>query len=504
MPSYLHRTVLRICICSLVFIVLPHGGASSYAVGILYGDPGWFYAYDGNEAFYNDPDGPNPDYLNGNDMNDPGGQSDRPALVDPTVLDPGCDPSKSVTDPDGCGSAEWFHKSQNWDGTAPGDPLGGIPNGIDPVPPPAPGGVGAFTDSGDGTTFLRIQDPGNPVSYGFADKGSQVGPGKPKLEGSNRKIQFAHDMNVDASFSGDQAILDNGITIAFRTRLATLATGPLDDIFPENGGTLASTVPWPSDGLGYTVANEGRGMFHITQTGAGGQQQMAFSLVDQDTINFEALGITKTGLVMNNQANAAVANDVDTNTANDMTLNVVEIPDEDLVDWHEFWINIKALDAPVDGNTHEVTVYLDGDIDTPQVFQIILGPENEFGSGAHLGLGLSSGTAQGAYDIDYFAYAEGILDPITAAVEDNADFDGDGDVDGTDFLIWQRGFGSGTMHGQGDADGNNQVDAADLVIWENQFGASVSAAVAGVPEPSGALLAVVALWVGQFMRQRRN
>lgn len=76
-----------------------------------------------------------------------------------------------------------------------------------------------------------------------------------------------------------------------------------------------------------------------------------------------------------------------------------------------------------------------------------------------------------------------------------ADFDEDGDVDGADFLAWQRGFGT-TPPTAGDADGNGVVDASDLAIWKQEFGTGVSAgtslAGAVVPEPGALQLLVSA------------
>jgi len=56
-------------------------------------------------------------------------------------------------------------------------------------------------------------------------------------------------------------------------------------------------------------------------------------------------------------------------------------------------------------------------------------------------------------------------------IVDSADFDTDGDVDGADFLAWQRGFGTPNAD-KPDGDANNDVvvDAVDLGIWENHFG----------------------------------
>jgi hypothetical protein len=87
------------------------------------------------------------------------------------------------------------------------------------------------------------------------------------------------------------------------------------------------------------------------------------------------------------------------------------------------------------------------------------------------------------------------------------DFDLDGDVDGADFLAWQRGFGiTGTATvAQGDADGNHSVDGADLAIWRQNFGSGASvAAASAVPEPSAALLAIGAIAaLGGWTRRRR-
>lgn len=56
------------------------------------------------------------------------------------------------------------------------------------------------------------------------------------------------------------------------------------------------------------------------------------------------------------------------------------------------------------------------------------------------------------------------------------DFDKDGDVDGRDFLFWQRNFGSSAAPvGSGaDANHNGAVDADDLQIWSENYGVSLS------------------------------
>jgi hypothetical protein len=90
-----------------------------------------------------------------------------------------------------------------------------------------------------------------------------------------------------------------------------------------------------------------------------------------------------------------------------------------------------------------------------------------------------------------------VVDPPAT---DSADFDGDDDVDGVDFLTWQRGFG-GTAANGGDANGDNMVDAADFQIFKDQFGDTNLATA--IPEPAG-LPWIAALWAAARRRSPRR
>ncbi|HMP08689.1 MAG TPA: PEP-CTERM sorting domain-containing protein, partial [Lacipirellulaceae bacterium] len=83
---------------------------------------------------------------------------------------------------------------------------------------------------------------------------------------------------------------------------------------------------------------------------------------------------------------------------------------------------------------------------------------------------------------------------------ENADFDGNGVVDGADFLVWQRSLGSSTG---ADADYDGAVNAADLAIWQAQYApAGATAASATVPEPAACALLSAALAATASLRRR--
>lgn len=80
------------------------------------------------------------------------------------------------------------------------------------------------------------------------------------------------------------------------------------------------------------------------------------------------------------------------------------------------------------------------------------------------------------------------------ALPPSANFDGNENVDADDLARWKAGYGVGNARGQGDADVDGDVDGGDFLIWQRQLGTSppsVGAAVA-TPEPAGAVLMVLA------------
>jgi hypothetical protein len=70
------------------------------------------------------------------------------------------------------------------------------------------------------------------------------------------------------------------------------------------------------------------------------------------------------------------------------------------------------------------------------------------------------------------------------------DYDGDSDVDGDDFLIWQRGQSP------------NGMVPGDLTAWKDNFGTAPAGATTAIPEPGALALAATALALAASRRRR--
>lgn len=85
--------------------------------------------------------------------------------------------------------------------------------------------------------------------------------------------------------------------------------------------------------------------------------------------------------------------------------------------------------------------------------------------------------------------------------EPSADFNRDGDVDGRDFLAWQRnvGLATGVTFAKGDANHDGAINATDLAIWEAQYINGSLTGLTTVPEPNSFVL--VMLFSTVFLRR---
>jgi len=200
--------------------------------------------------------------------------------------------------------------SAQWDGSAIGEGN--------------PGGVSALSD-GD-TSFIRIQDTGDPRdSLGISDPGS------------NRKEYFGHDITAEGA---SDTIIDDGVTLYFRARVATAATGPVDDLHPD-GGDANSIVPWPERGIGYYQHNGGKSPFTIKQAAAGNGANVAFGLAYGDDIDEQKYGTGGVLVLPSLKEGQELTDDSDPDEPLTQFEVANSLPVEDPTQWQDFWINIE-------------------------------------------------------------------------------------------------------------------------------------------------------------------
>jgi T5SS/PEP-CTERM-associated repeat protein len=146
-----------------------------------------------------------------------------------------------------------------------------------------------------------------------------------------------------------------------------------------------------------------------------------------------------------------------------------------------------AGDAAVDGL---ISIGLTNDYD-PEIgdsFEIVFADDGVAGTFSSVAAPFINGFS---FTVDYLPNA--VVINVEAGGVFNADFDMNGQIDGNDFLIWQKFLGVGTTFGQGDADADGDVDAQDLAVWRFQAGQGPSVpSFSPVPEPGTLALVLVA------------
>jgi hypothetical protein len=426
----------------------------------------------------------------------------------------------------------WSHnQGDKWDGSAPGVPLGDYhAPPTDPInnprsgnQGPAPGGAGIFNESG--TSYIRIQDAGNPEDTNPADTfyngyvqdnlANPNGPDHPI--NTNRRVYFGHPVQQDGALADELILTNTGVTLSFRARIPGMEhASDLDDIHQQDtdlDGNLSvtpwfqgdGTIPAAPNGRGAPMLN-GRGTINIVQNAPDNvDTSVGFSLVTSHDIDAFCgassgslcTGSGSGGLIMNN-LNGNTPTNVDSVSAG--TLNIVEMEDEELNEWHEFWITMQNNGA-LAGNI-EVKVYMDGDVSSPSTFQVTLaGAGNAVYANENdpwLELGFSFNAEWGSIDVDFLSYALGVIAPTPGGLP--GDYNDDGKVDAADYVAWRKG---GTLAN----DDSPGTGPDDYDRWVTHFGSMASGgggSAGSIPEPTAAVILSMAAVVVSVARRARD
>jgi hypothetical protein len=321
----------------------------------------------------------------------------------------------------------WSHDngSDQWDGSGLGGAFGDGNR---------PGGAMVITEGA--TTFLRIQDTGDPRDYGYGDPGS------------NRKVYLGHDLTEDGA---SDTLMDDGVTIIFRARIPS--AGPIDPLHRDKQAD-AGPQPYPGQGDGYVTSDGGKGNFVIKQSSGGA---IAFSLTTSTDTPGGDPGNNVTnfsGLSFNEFNGNAISGDV--NFGQGDGANVISF---DPTTWHEFWITIQKDEK--NNGTHVAKIWLDGN-DAFSKFDVTSGPGNDFGDLSYLAMGATATPQNAALDVDFFAVKFEAVEPAPTSYQDpDGGWDYAYEGDGAEFAPDGEGFAS--LDGTWSHDnGSDQWDGSGL------------------------------------------
>lgn len=109
-------------------------------------------------------------------------------------------------------------------------------------------------------------------------------------------------------------------------------------------------------------------------------------------------------------------------------------------------------------------------------------------------------------DLDYMRVYDQALSPEEATLlyvpPPAGDFDHDYAVDAIDLAFWQDAFG---VNGWGDANADGQTDGADLLVWQRGLTGGAPGEMRAVPEPNAlALSLIAATWIRFGRRFQRR
>jgi len=249
----------------------------------------------------------------------------------------------------------------------------------------------------------------------------------------------------------------------------------------------------------------------------GGNGYTAFAIVDADASWSERVILSKTArtgggiadlltqkgvLVYNFEVEGTYSIDVPSGATHDVAEVMV------LRGSNKVWGQYLTSGGHLDG------VISSADFEIPHHFPLQPLDENNWYCNASYGISVRATTTNGSADIDLghtitltsIEFQDGstpeslglrVSFPESGAISPNlppGDYDGDLNINGNDFLVWQRGFGiPNADRYMGDGNDDGLVDGADLAIWQSAFGQATTSSTGTIPEPPTSALCLCTL-----------
>ena len=310
-------------------------------------------------------------------------------------------------------------------------------------------------------------------SYGIDETWSLIGSGSVTMPADRGTLGPVITVTNDTAYSSYKMVF-------------TDLTGPAKNLMQLAEASFYSST----DGTGSDILNAGDPIRAIDAT-------LRYAGLETKHLNF---GENNSGLIITPAKGATVATSMQITTANDA-------PGRDPATYEIYGTNDTIVSADNSQGTDENwTLITSGNLTLPER-RMSAGEVVTFANTtSYTSYKIVFPTVKDAAGSNSLQIAD--LQLFDSAAASNADFDGNGVVDGADFLKWQRGLGlTGQTNNQnGDANGDGSVTDADLAIWKSKFGGPGATAAAGaVPEPASvALLGVAALAGGAAIRSRRR
>lgn len=338
--------------------------------------------------------------------------------------------------------------------------------------------------------YLQVR-PNNSVGIGFADLAGNFHEAY-SAPGVIKGFDFPTDNQGLTGTWYNLVGVSDGTNLKMYVNNLLVATTPIVSANPGLAVGTTNGGDWHAGGW-----SVGRGLF------GGGHGDRAYGFIDEVRISDAALNPTqflappKMTLQVNKTTGAVTL----TNTApTTTTLDFYRISSAggalSFANWNSLDDqNLQAVDGPdggsIAGDSAGEGWDQAGGSSVNQLIEQFLGENGAtFAPGQSVTLGNAFNTSifgagidgdlEFTYGVNGGTLANGLLTYVTGSGGPPGDFDNNGRVDGNDFLVWQRGFGT-------------TYNASHLATWKANFGSGAAEIAAGaIPEPTSLGLLFVA------------